>query len=149
MERYLSGLVLAFLPFPVLFGGGALLLSETARRDPGQLLAAAFAFGMFHLAVLALVVGPIVLGIRLVARARLSPALAAMIGLVLSPLSFFALWAMFAESNETLSGLISFWIRVPGEFVLGVLPHVIASVVFCSWIVRRPVRRREPAQVRA
>lgn len=149
MERYISGLAVAFLPFPVLFGGGTLLLSETARARAGDVVAVSFAYGLFCVVVLALVIGPIVLGIRPAARGRVSPTLSAATGLVLSPVSFLILWAAFADSNETLPGLISFWMRVPGEFVFGVLPHVIASVVFCTWIARRPIRRREPARSRA
>ena len=92
-------------------------------------------------AVILVVIGPIVLGLRLALGNRLHPAVAAAIGVFLSPLCIIANWLLFRDYNETLVGLLQFWVRVPGEFVFGVLPYAIAAGFFAAWIAR-PVRQR-------
>ena len=92
-------------------------------------------------AVILVVNGPIVMALRLALGHRLRPTIAAAIGMLLSPLCIVANWLLFRDANETFLGLLQFWVRVPGEFVFGVLPYAVASAFLAAWIAR-PARQR-------
>lgn len=45
-----------------------------------------------------------------------------------------------------VGGLLQFWVRLPAEFVLGVLPYTAAGALFSGWLVAGKPRRGECAE---
>jgi hypothetical protein len=147
-SRYLIGLGLAF----VLIGAvltttvvaGALLTGHSPQIN--GVGGAWLAFSIPTVPSLAFVVGP---GI-LIARRRLGPGLtavrAAAIGATTGPVALFVVWLLFREGDETISGLLLFWSRLPLEFVLGAVPHAAAGALFAGWLVHgQTAAHRRPA----
>jgi hypothetical protein len=138
ISRYVTGLGLAFCIVGTLLAAVVVPSALLAGR-PHQIISlfgAWLVFGLPTVALLAALIGPVVI----LARSRLGEAFtatrAAFLGLVVGPLSLFVISLQFGESNETLVGLLSFWARLPMEFVLGALPHAAAGAFFASWLVR-------------
>jgi hypothetical protein len=146
--RYLAGLATACAVYVAVFTTVVLATAPAARVVPPAVLVVALTFGVIGLVVSAAVIGPAVLIVRTAAGGRLHPALASLIGGVLSPLCVFAIWFLFRESGETITGLLTFWLRLPGEFVGGVVPWMLANAAF-AWMVVTAGRERLPAPGRA
>ena len=105
-------------------------------------------FGTLTVIALAAIVGPLVLLLHRWLGSRLSVARATAAGAAVGPLLLLAAWFVIREGNETVPQLLSFWWRLPMEFVLGVLPFAAAAALFAGWLVageRRRPRRIEPA----
>jgi hypothetical protein len=137
-RRYAGGVAIAFLLYGFILAviSVPLILAKGRSIRLNTFVDVWLAFGLPAMFMLAVVVGPAVLLARRFAGDRLSPVAAAGIGAVCSPLMLIAGWLVFRDSDETLAGLLQFWTRVPGEFVLGVLPHVVAGALFAGWLVR-------------
>ena len=58
---------------------------------------------------------------------------AAVGGAALGPVLLVMLWFILRESDETVGGLVQFWIRVPGEFLVGAIPLSLAAALF-AWL---------------
>jgi hypothetical protein len=148
MKRYVIGLAAAYAVYVVVFTG--LVVSLAAGRANVALVpAVSLLFGFIGVLVLALVVGPSVLLVRAATGGWLHPVGAAAVGALLSPLCLLAIWFLFREGGETITGLLTFWLRLPGEFVGGVVPWSLANAIFAAWIVRDGRPRRLPAPARA
>jgi hypothetical protein len=148
MKRYVIGLATAYVVYVVVFSGLVVSLAA-GRANAAEVPMVAPVFGFIGVLVLALVIGPSVLLVRAVAGGRLHPGAAAAVGALLSPVCLFAIWLLFREGGETITGLLTFWLRLPGEFVGGVVPWMLANAVFAAWIVRDGRPRRLPAPARA
>ena len=137
MPRYLSGLALAFLLTGVVAAATIVPATMLAGRRPNlQTIIDVWAFfGALTLAFLAVAVGPIILLLRRWLGPALTVARAAMAGAAAGPLMLLASWFVIRERNETFGQLLSFWSRVPMEFVLGVIPYVAAGALFAGWLV--------------
>jgi len=90
--------------------------------------------------VFLLVIGPcaaIVIPLVRVARRLFGPALlpwhAAAGGAAVGPALLFILWLVLRENDETIGGLVQFWIRMPGEFLVGAIPLSLAAALF-GWL---------------
>jgi hypothetical protein len=90
------------------------------------------------------VVGPIVLGADRLFRNRLPAVVALLAGIGAGPAVVLLAWLAFRESGETFSGLLRFWWRVPGEFVVGVVPGAAAGAFFSVWLTRKQRRLGQP-----
>lgn len=101
-------------------------------------------FGVPTVFVLATIVGPGLLGVDRLLNRGLSIAVAAAIGASVGPVLLLVAWLVMRESNESFQGLLQFWWRVPGEFLIGVLPPAAAGSFFCVWLIRKS-RRLPPA----
>jgi hypothetical protein len=148
IKRYVIGLATAYAVYVVAFTGLVVALAA-GRAMVAGVLPVALLFGFIGVFVLALVVGPSVLLVRAATGGRLHPGAAAAVGALLSPVCLFAIWFLFREGGETITGLLRFWLRLPGEFVGGVVPWMLANAVFAAWIVRDGRPRRLPAPARA
>jgi len=136
VRRYASGLVLAFAVIGVACAA-IIVPTVFVRGAAGRLFEFVplwFAFGIPTLLTLALVVGPPVLFAQRPIGAAFAPWHAALAGAFCGPALLIVIWFIFREHNETLSGLVGFWRRVPGEFIFGALPPTAAGAIFCEWI---------------
>jgi hypothetical protein len=102
-----------------------------------------FVVGVPGSVVLACVVGPAVLAARRVFGPGFGVAGAAALGATFAPVLLFISWLIFRENNETFGDLLQFWARVPGELVIGLVPHAAASAFFASWLVKHPAQRKD------
>ncbi len=75
---------------------------------------------------------------------------AAFAGASLGPALLIALWLLIRERDETFAALLQFWLRLPAEFIVGVVPHAAASAFFAGWLVagsqRPPALPDQPLQ---
>jgi hypothetical protein len=138
MTRYGTGLMGAFL---VLGGACAAGMVPVAllRGRPDRFfdfLGLWIALGALSIVGIALIVGPAVLGAQELCSRRFSVVTAAVLGAAFGPALLAVSWLVFRESNETFAGLLQLWARVPGEFIVGVLPNMAASAFFAGWLVR-------------
>jgi hypothetical protein len=143
---YFNGLIGAFLLFGVACAAGVVPI-VLLRGRPDRIfdfVTVWIVFGLPTLVVLAGIVGPAVLGARRVFGA-ISVATAAALGAALGPGLLFVSWLLFRESNETVGGLLQFWARVPGEFLVGVVPHTAASAFFAGWLASARVQPKRTA----
>lgn len=76
---------------------------------------------------------------------RLNRIHAAFLGALLMPGPFIVYIAAVRDPNEdptTLRGWLDFWSRVPGEFLIGIAPFLLGSIVFAmAFVPKRPIRR--------
>jgi hypothetical protein len=143
MLHYFRGLIGAFLVFSLTYTVGVVsvaLLDHQPHRVP-ELLAIGVLFGTPSVVALALAVGPVLIAIRRLSGGRLPVELAGLFGAAAGVGLVLLFWSAFREHDETLAGLVQFWRRVPGEFLVGVLPHAAASAFFCGWLASRQPRR--------
>lgn len=136
-SRYLLGLCLAFGVLGLVLGIAVVPGAIWSGR-PQQLMGLVgvwVAFGLPTLALLAVVVGPLILIIRHQSGDGLTRGRAALLGAPVAPLSLLLISAVFGEPDETLGGVLSFWARLPMEFVMGALPHAAAGAAFAMWLV--------------
>jgi hypothetical protein len=152
-RRYVRGVAMAFLLYGFVLAVTSLplLLAKGRSIRLNTFVDVWLAFGLPAMFMLAVVVGPAVLLARRFAGDRLSPVAAAGLGAVCGPLMLIGRWVLFRESDETFGGLLQFWTRVPGEFMIGVLPYAVAGAVFAGWlarndesVIRAGVRQRSP-----
>lgn len=133
MSAYFTGLGLAFLMV------GAVLAATTRLST----LVDVWAFsGFTTVAVLALAVGPFILLLRRWLGPTLTVPRAAAAGVIAGLLVPLPVWLLTRESYETPGNLLQFWLRLPMEFVIGVLPYVAASALFAGWLVAEGAARR-------
>jgi hypothetical protein len=146
MARYITGLVVAFLVF-----GLTCVLSVApialGRGQPALILQSVSMWAMFgipNVIILAVIVGPAVLIGKRVLGPRLSEASAVGFGAI-AGLSFVLLfWLAYRETDESIVALLRFWVRVPGELLIGTFPHIIASGFFGGWLAAREQRPWAP-----
>lgn len=146
--RYAKGLVFAFLMLGAVLAAIVVPTALSAGR-PLQLLGffdVWLGFGLPTLVLLGVAVGPVVLVIQRFAGDSFTRVHAAVVGAAAGPLFLFAVWLLYREGNETVGGLLQFWVRLPAEFVLGVLPYTAAGALFAGWVVAGKPRRRESAR---
>lgn len=136
-SRYLTGLGLAFLFIGALLTTTVVAGALLAGRPPQMAGVGGvwLAFSIPTLALLAFVVGPVVLFVRHRFGQAFTTARSAALGATAGPVSLFLIWLLFRESNETFAGLLAFWARLPIEFAAGVLPHAVAGAVFAVWLM--------------
>ena len=140
-----TGLVVAFLnayaAFVGVFAGGVTLVVlsrpspasiAVSRLASGVLLA--LGCGVILLAALFLVHRPILMGLLRSGRLR-SRAHSQFLGGVLALLPFGAGVFLFRD-GETLAGLAAFWMRVPSELAVGLLPYVVSGALFGAHVRR-------------
>jgi hypothetical protein len=143
MTRYATGLIGAFLLFGVACAA-AVVPVVILRGRPDRLfdfVTLWAVFGVPSILAMALTVGPVVLGTQRLFRKRIPVIAAAGFGAALGPALLLVSWLLFREGDETFGGLLQFWARLPGEFIVGVLPHSVASAFFAGWLAagaRRP-----------
>jgi hypothetical protein len=143
MPRYLSGLALAFLAVGIVVAGTIVPATMLAGRRPSlRTVVDVWAFfGTLTVIALAVIVGPLILLLRRWLGPRLTVARATAAGAAVGPLMLLAAWFLIRERNETLGQLLSFWWRLPMEFVLGVLPYAAAAALFAGWLAAGPGSR--------
>jgi hypothetical protein len=136
MIRYVKGLVGAFLVFAATYALGVVwvVLLDGQPHRILEFLAPGVFFATPSVLALAIVVGPLLVAVRRLLGGRLPPIPAALFGATAGVGLVLLFWSAFRERDETLGALFQFWRRVPGEFLLGVLPHVTAAAFFCVWL---------------
>lgn len=161
MLRYLKGLLAAFLLFGLAFFATSVVASQLGRSrlvSWHSLIDIWIGFGVPSLILLAAGIGPIVLGVSHAVGGTLSVRSAGLLGTVLSPMLALAVMRLYPE-GETLENLFQYWLRFPGQFVLGVIPCAAATAFFAGWVAshqrrsrpqtanrRRPKRLHRPAK---
>jgi hypothetical protein len=144
---YLTGLIGAFVLFGVACAAGV-IPTMLLRGRPDRIsdfVKIWIALGPLCMLVLAGIVGPAVLSVKRVFGAGITVARAAVFGAALSPGLLLVSWLLFRENNETVGGLLQFWARVPGELLVGLIPHTLASAFFAGWLVSRRARAEHQA----
>ena len=147
MTRYLTGLFGAYLVFGLLCALAVvplMVLTGQAHRA-STFVEMWIGFGVPTVVILAAVVGPGMLGLNRLFKKRVPFVLAALVGAAVGPGIILIAWLVFRDSNESFSGLLRFWLRVPGEFLVGALPPAAAGVFFSVWITRRKQRLKQVA----
>jgi hypothetical protein len=144
VNTYLGGLALSF----VLFGLGcaiAIVPLMLIRGEPGravEFLNVWIIFGPLSVTGLAVTVGPVTLGLLKIRRQRLPTGVAALAGAIVSPALLLGCFLLLRERNETIGGLLQFWRNLPGEFIVGLIPHTIASAFFATWLAAKQPRNQ-------
>ena len=134
MKRYLTGLFAAYVVFGLVCAVGVvplMVLKGQAHRVFG-FVPMWIGFGVPTVVILAAIVGPGMLGLNRVFKSRVPPVVAALLGAAAGPGILLLAWLVLRESNESFAGLLQFWLRVPGEFLVGVLPPLAAGVFIAA-----------------
>jgi len=147
MTRYLTGLIAAYLAFGLVCALGVvpLMVLRGQAHRASEFVLLWVGFGVPTVAILAAIVGPGILGLDRLLKRRLPVVVAALVGAAVGPGVILLTWLVFREGNESFGGLLQFWLRVPGEFLVGALPPAVAGAFFCVWITRKKPRFNLPA----
>jgi hypothetical protein len=144
MIRYVAGLLGAFFVFgaalAIVLTSYLVITSRPVRF--GSVLDTSFQLGLLGTGGIAVVVGPTVAVLQHFSRRRPSMTAAAFSGALLGPVLLIALWLLIRERDETFAALLHFWMRLPAEFIVGVVPHAAASAFFAGWLVAGSQRPR-------
>jgi arginine exporter protein ArgO len=147
MTHYLTGLIAAYLAFGLVCALGVvplMVLTGQAHRA-SEFVSMWVGFGVPTVVILAAIVGPGILGLDRLLTRRLPVVVAVLVGAAVGPCIILLAWLVFREGNESFGGLLQFWLRVPGEFLVGALPPAAAGAFFCVWITRTKPRLKLPA----
>ena len=146
MIRYVTGLLGALVIFGVAFTIVLTLYLLSAGRPirVATILDASLQLGLLGTAGIALIVGPATTVVKHLTKRRLTVTAAAFFGALLGPALLIALWLVIRERDETFAALLHHWVRLPAEFVVGVVPHAAASAFFAGWLVAGRRQRALP-----
>ena len=136
MIRYLTGLIGAYLVFGLVCALGVvpLVVLKGQPHRASEFVSMWVGFGVPTVVILATVVGPGVLGLNRLLKTRVPVVIAGIVGAAVGPGIILLAWLVIRDSNESFGGLLQFWLRVPGEFLVGALPPAAAGAFFCVWL---------------
>ena len=147
MRPLLRSLALAYLAFGSTFVLGTapfvLLRGGAVTNRLLNLMIVAVMFGALFCVGLLIVHVPVLGALRLALGARLTALRAAIVAALLVPGPFAIYLIVFSDANEdprTVGEWLAFWLRVPGELLIGLLPFLAGSVAFARALVARGPR---------